>query len=98
MGSTGVCNIDDKTNEKKEDTNEELMMKATELIQFSKNKMNILYQLMFIATSDAPEREMAENMISQMLERKMFTIEQVEKAREDVKRWRRMFLDRVVEA
>jgi len=94
MGDTGISDI----NEKKEDTNEELMMKATELIQFSKNKMKILYQLMFIATSDAPEREMAENMISQMLDRNMFTIEQVEKAREDVKRWRRMFLDRVVEA
>jgi hypothetical protein len=94
MGSTGISDI----NEKKEDTNEELMLKATELIQFSKNKMKILYQLMFIATSDAPERDMAENIINEMLERKMFTIEQVEKAREDVKRWRRMFLDRVVEA
>jgi hypothetical protein len=97
MGSTGVCNIDEKTNEKKEDTNEELMIKATELIQFTKNKMKILYQLMFIATSDAPEREIAENMISQMLSRGMFTIEQVEKAREDVKRWRRMFLDRITQ-
>lgn len=98
MGSTGVSDINEKTNDSKEDTSDELMMRAMELIQFSKNKMKILYQLMFIATSDAPEREMAENMISQMLERKMYTIEQVEKAREDVKRWRRMFLDRVVEA
>jgi hypothetical protein len=97
MGSTGVSDINDRANEEKDNTNEELMLKATELIQFTKNKMKILYQLMFIATSDAPEREMAENMISQMLDRKMFTIEQVEKAREDVKRWRRMFLDRVVE-
>jgi hypothetical protein len=94
MGSTGVSDI----NENKENTNDELMMRAMELIQLSKNKMKILYQLMFIATSDAPERDMAENMISQMLSRGMFTIEQVEKAREDVKRWRRMFLDRVVEA
>jgi pantothenate kinase type III len=93
MGSTGVSDI----NENKENTNDELMMRAMELIQFSKNKMKILYQLMFIATSDAPERDMAENMISQMLNRNMFTIEQVEKAREDVKRWRRMFLDRITQ-
>jgi pantothenate kinase type III len=93
MGSTGVSDI----NENKENTNDELMMRAMELIQFSKNKMKILYQLMFIATSDAPERDMAENMISKMLKRNMFTIEQVEKAREDVKRWRRMFLDRITQ-
>jgi hypothetical protein len=97
MGDTGVSDIKGKTNGNKENTNDELMMRAMELIQFSKNKMKILYQLMFIATSDAPERDMAENMISQMLSRGMFTIEQVEKAREDVKRWRRMFLDRITQ-
>ena len=85
MGSDGIQNIN------------EIIDKAIQLIQFSKNKMKILYQLMFIATSDAPEREEAERIIQEMIEKRMVTIEQVEKAREDVKRWRRIFLDRTLE-
>jgi len=97
MGESRVCDIDESKSEDKKISTVDVLERALELIQFSKNKMKILYQLCFIATSDAPEKEEAERMIQQMIDLRLVTIPQVEKAMEDVKRWRRIFLDRLTQ-
>jgi len=97
MGESRVCDIDESKDKDKKISTVDVLERALELIQFSKNKMKILYQLCFIATSDAPEKEEAERMIQQMIDLRLVTIPQVEKAMEDVKRWRRIFLDRLTQ-
>ena len=71
--------------------------RARMIIQAVKDIQKTLYQLVFISTSQNPLREEADKLIKQMIELKLVSVEEVQKAVEDVQRWRRMFLDKIMQ-
>jgi len=71
--------------------------RARMIIQAVKDIQKTLYQLVFISTSQNPLRDEADKLIKQMIELKLVSVEEVQKAVEDVQRWRRMFLDKIMQ-
>ncbi|MEM2449052.1 MAG: hypothetical protein QXT14_08920 [Candidatus Bathyarchaeia archaeon] len=75
--------------------NSEFLEKANRLIETQKYFMRLLYQLVFILTSDSPASKEAKELIEKMKEMGLVTDIQIGKAIEDVKRFRERVLDRV---
>lgn len=74
---------------------DELFSKAKALIKRAKEIQKTLYQLCFIATSENPLKEEAERLIKEMIDKGLVTEAEVYKAKEDVKRWRSIILDKI---
>jgi len=75
---------------------EDIFAKAEELVKKSKQVMKVLYQLAFIATSESPDAPEAERLMNRMIELGLITERQKWKAIDDVQRWRRRVLDRLL--
>jgi len=75
---------------------EDIFSRAEELVKKSKQVMKVLYQLAFIATSESPDAAKAEELINKMIEMGLITERQKWKAYDDVVRWRKRVLDRLL--
>ena len=73
---------------------EDLMTEAQKLVKRVKNTMKVVYQLAFIVTSEAPEKDDAYKLLKKMVDEGIITEAQMYKALNDVERWRKRFLDR----
>ena len=73
----------------------DLLREIQKLIDSQKMYMKVLYQLAFILTSDSPESSKAKELINKMKELGLVSEIQIQKAIEDVKRFRDKVLDKV---
>ena len=73
---------------------EEVLQKAIRLIDRNKRIMRILYQLAFIVTSYSPDSNEARQILEEMKELGLVTQAEIDKAIEDVQRWRDLVLDK----
>lgn len=73
----------------------ETVEKADKLIKLVRKRQKILYQLAFISTSLNPASEEAKKILEEMIKEGIVSYKEVNKALEDVKKWRERFLDHV---
>jgi len=71
-----------------------LLERCKALIQQVREIQKVIYQLAFIATSPSPYAEVANQLLDQLIQAGMATKGEVEKAVDDVKRFRDKILDR----
>ena len=73
---------------------EALLERARKLIEEARSVQQVVYQLAFIATGPSAYSELARQLLDEMVQAGLATRGEVEKALDDVKRFRDKILDR----
>lgn len=82
------------SSETRENSYLNLLERAKDLIEKARNIQQVIYQLAFIATGPSAYSELAKQYLEEMIQSGLATRGEVEKALDDVKRFRDKILDR----
>ncbi|MEM1725290.1 MAG: hypothetical protein QXW71_05950 [Thermoplasmata archaeon] len=74
----------------------EIFIKAKKLIDEVKQIQSILYQLVFIMTSENPRSKEAKEIVDELVKMGLVSEAEVRKAINDTERWREKILDRTI--